>query len=85
MLHLNFFYVGTRITLYERLRTMYSSTTASSETKSAPEAVRSAPEAVQIGLAAKLAMGLTAGALGQLIAVPADLIKVGQREKGKGW
>eukprot|EP00955_Chlamydomonas_euryale_P090967 364586-Chlamydomonas_euryale.AAC.15 len=30
----------------------------------------------QPGLAAKLAMGATAGALGQLVAVPADLVKV---------
>ncbi|PNH09111.1 Mitochondrial uncoupling protein 4, partial [Tetrabaena socialis] len=65
------FYTGTRITVYERLR-QYG----------APPAEGSGGGGGG-GLAAKLAMGLTAGAVGQAVAVPADLVKVRLQAEGR--
>ena len=38
-----------------------------------------------VGLGAKLLMGLTAGAVGQAVAVPADLVKVRELMDGRGY
>lgn len=48
-------YTGTRIAVYEQLRSMLGDSSG--------------------GLLAKMGVGATAGAIGQLVAVPADLIK----------
>jgi solute carrier family 25 uncoupling protein 27 len=66
-------YTTSRITIYEHLRSASSSrASGASGGSSSAGSSRPAP-----GLGAKLGMGLTAGAMGQLIAVPADLIKAG--------
>lgn len=64
-------YTGTRITIYEQLRDAW-------QARSPPLASGS------VELLPKLAMGLTAGALGQLVAVPADLVKVQMQAAGSG-
>lgn len=69
-------YTGTRITMYEQLRSLLSSTSSSSSS-SAAAATHST------GVAAKLVLGLTAGAVGQAVAVPADLIKVRLQAEGR--
>ncbi|EFJ41445.1 hypothetical protein VOLCADRAFT_98630 [Volvox carteri f. nagariensis] len=56
------FYTGTRITVYEWLRSAGTSSSC---------------------LASKLFMGLTAGAVGQAVAVPADLVKVRLQAEGR--
>lgn len=78
MLHAHGSCAGTRITLYEQLKTAYAAQqaaaapgSASSITTVAHAQGASAPPAW-----AGLLFGLTAGAVGQLVAVPADLIKV---------
>eukprot|EP00198_Chlamydomonas_reinhardtii_P002918 XP_001692254.1 uncoupling protein [Chlamydomonas reinhardtii] len=61
------FYTGTRITVYEQLRRSYVGGLSSGT----------------VGLGAKLLMGLTAGAVGQAVAVPADLVKVRLQAEGR--
>lgn len=76
------FYSGTRITVYEQLKPMLerraaaSANHASSNGKAA-SSNGSAAGSGGLQLASKLAAGLMAGVLGQLVAVPADLVKVG--------
>ena len=53
-------YTGTRIAVYSRLRQLATDDAGH----------------VRGGVGAKLAMGAGAGAIGQLVAVPADLVKV---------
>jgi len=63
-------YAGTRITLYEQLKASYAE-------YQAEQAIRTANSSNSSNdLLPKLLFGLTAGAFGQLVAVPADLIKV---------
>ncbi|GIL58233.1 hypothetical protein Vafri_13298 [Volvox africanus] len=87
------FYTGTRITVYEWLRSTAASGTpassASSSTATSPSAAgggackSSGASASSGGLGSKLLMGLAAGAVGQAVAVPADLIKVRLQAEGR--
>jgi len=63
------FYSGTRISVYEQLK-------ATLQQQQQQQAGGLAAQAAQPGVGAKLLMGLTAGAVGQAVAVPADLVKV---------
>lgn len=74
------FYTTTRITVYEQLRGAYAAVAAGGQHGSSDSAGgSSAPHThhqqqqhvAHVGLGAKLVIGLTAGAVGQLVAVPA--------------
>ncbi|GIL79263.1 hypothetical protein Vretimale_16449 [Volvox reticuliferus] len=93
------FYTGTRITVYEWLRSTVAagptSGLASSSTSTSSSAGDSGSRSSGVeargagangsggGLGSKLLMGLTAGAVGQAVAVPADLIKVRLQAEGR--
>lgn len=66
-------YTSTRITAYEQLRARWRRRQRQQKLGQ-PQGQE---PAASPGVAAKLAMGLAAGAVGQLVAVPADLVKVG--------
>jgi solute carrier family 25 uncoupling protein 27 len=68
------FYTGTRITLYEQLRNIYAARQAQHHSSASSSSDSSG--AASVGLGPRLLCGLTAGAVGQLVAVPADLLKV---------
>ncbi|KAG2500322.1 hypothetical protein HYH03_001898 [Edaphochlamys debaryana] len=74
------FYTGTRISVYEQLRSMTAAPSTSSVGGASSSG--SAP-AASAGLGTKLLMGLTAGAVGQAVAVPADLVKVRMQAEGR--
>ncbi|GFR41597.1 hypothetical protein Agub_g2321, partial [Astrephomene gubernaculifera] len=93
------FYTGTRITVYEQLRSASSSSStcpsptspssgasSSSSPSTGSNGSRSGNSSTSSssggGVGSRLLMGLTAGAVGQAVAVPADLIKV--RLQGEG-
>ena len=65
-------YTSTRIIVYELLRDWWAE-----QRPAGPEGKASVP------LYAKLCMGATAGMVGQLISVPADLIKVRMQADGR--
>ncbi|PNW84038.1 hypothetical protein CHLRE_04g218650v5 [Chlamydomonas reinhardtii] len=92
------FYTGTRITVYEQLRRSYvgglssgtsgsgagsSSSGSGSGNTSSTSTSTSTSSGNSVGLGAKLLMGLTAGAVGQAVAVPADLVKVRLQAEGR--
>eukprot|EP00884_Botryococcus_braunii_P007290 jgi/Botrbrau1/16562/Bobra.0385s0005.1 len=60
-------YTGTRIVVYEYLRC----------------ALRFSKKGEDLPLVAKLGMGMTAGAVGQLVAVPTDLVKIRMQADGR--
>lgn len=70
------FYTGTRISVYEQLREWWKQQQEQQQQAGQGQVHSIAAAAAAPGLAVKLAMGLTAGAAGQLVAVPADLVKV---------
>ena len=70
------FYSGTRITVYERLRASWSRRPPEDLLEPQSGGKLPQPSGQSLGLVPKLAMGAIAGATGQLVAVPADLIKV---------
>ncbi|KAF5828058.1 mitochondrial carrier domain-containing protein [Dunaliella salina] len=63
------FYSGTRITVYESARAKIAAAGAGSSTSGS--------------IATSLLLGLTAGGVGQLVAVPADLVKVRMQADGR--
>ena len=76
-------YSGTRIVVYETMRSRTGAVRRRSERLFAPRcryiflALLTGPAGPQdASLGAKMALGATAGALGQLMAVPADVTKV---------
>ncbi|MEW5301197.1 MAG: hypothetical protein WDW36_004071 [Sanguina aurantia] len=88
-------YTGTRLTVYENLRSTVphllkreggpeQSTSSSEGTSAGGGGSSSSPVSSGSGsLGSKLLMGLTAGALGQLVAIPADVIKVRLQADGR--
>lgn len=67
-------HAGTRITLYEQLKTAYAARQAAAAPGGGNSGSGSQAQGAPVWTG--LLFGLIAGAVGQLIAVPADLIKV---------
>ncbi|KAL6753463.1 uncoupling protein [Haematococcus lacustris] len=82
------FYSGTRILVYEQLRGSWSrmGKAPAAEQQLGAQAAPlgpAAPQAPSLGLGGAMLLGATAGAAGQLVAVPADLVKVRMQADGR--